>query len=268
MGLGFLGVAVFTLLLYAPVLPQFLGTLLAPTHGGAAGEWKSTLWLLRESWRVLSLGIPGGQLALLAGFALVGLGLWSYARQSLVLPALMLVPGVVTAAVVLILDHNFWPRFFFFGFGFGILIAVRGVMELAALTIPRSAPAAATAALGLAAAASAVTVSTAWNPKQDFGGALEFVQRSRGSGDAVVAVDMSGFVYSRYLQPSWRWVRNANELETVENTSGRTWVLYTFPSKVSAAEPEIWHRLQQSYRPAAEFPGTVGGGTVYVVVNR
>lgn len=267
-GLGFLGVIAFTLLLYAPVLPQFLETLLAPTHGGAAGEWKSALWFLRESWRVLTLGIPGGSFVLLAAIGVFGLGLWSYARQSLILPMLMVLPGILTAGAVLILEHNFWPRFFFFGFGFGILIAVRGVLELATLLIPRQAPAAATAALTLAAAASAITISAAWNPKQDFGGALEYVQRTRASGDAVVAVDMSGFVYSRYLQPSWRWVRSANELSSVENRRGRTWVLYTFPTKLSAADPEIWRRLQQSYRPAAEFPGTVGGGTVYVVVNR
>jgi len=36
------------------------------------------------------------------------------------------IPGVITAAVMLFLEHNLWPRFFFFAIGFGMMLLMRG----------------------------------------------------------------------------------------------------------------------------------------------
>lgn len=256
-----------TLLLYAPVLAQFADTLLADTHGGTGGRWQAPSWLVSEMLRGLARGLPGGWLALVAGLLVTAVGVASYARQSRALLALFLLPGLVTATTIIGLGHNLWPRFFFFSAGFAALIVVRGLFALGAALLPARGPALATAALAAACLASLATVPAAWRPKQDFLGADAFVQRELAAGDAVAALDMSGFVYTKYLPRAATLVDSGDALRALEAAHRRTWVIYTFPQRLSAVQPEIWRRLERDYRPAAEFPGTVNEGTVYVVVK-
>jgi hypothetical protein len=56
-------------------------------------------------------------------------------------------------------------------------------------------------------------------------------------------------------------------LARIERAHARTWILYTFPTRLAAIQPELWKRLQTEYRPAAEFWGTVGGGNIVVKVK-
>jgi hypothetical protein len=265
--LALLASAAFTLLLYAPVLAQFADTLLAGTHGGSGGRWQAPGWLVSELLGGLARGLPGGWLALVGGVAITVVGVASYARQSRALLALLLLPGAVTAAVIIGLGHNLWPRFFFFSAGFAALIVVRGLFATARALLPARGPALATTALAAACLASLATVPAAWRPKQDFLGADAFVQRELAAGDAVAALDMSGFVYTKYLPSAATLVDSGEALRALEAAHRRTWVIYTFPQRLSAVQPEIWRRLERDYRPAAAFPGTVNEGTVYVVVR-
>jgi len=63
-------------------------------------------------------------------------------------------------------------------------------------------------------------------------------------------------------------VDNLAALEAAEGQHGRTWVLYTFPIRLAAVQPEIWSRLESRYDTAAVFPGSVGGGAIVVLVSR
>ncbi|HEU4630953.1 MAG TPA: glycosyltransferase family 39 protein [Gemmatimonadaceae bacterium] len=259
--------AAVTLLLYAPVLTQVAHTTLADTHGGAGGRWQAPSWLVSEMLRGLAAGLPGGWLTLAAGVVVTAVGVGSYARQSRALLALLLLPAVVTAAVIIGLGHNLWPRFFFFSAGFAALIVVRGVFALGAALLPARGPALATAALAAGCVASLTTVPAAWQPKQDFVGADAFVRRAVAAGDAVAALDMSGFVYTKYLPHAATLVDSGDALRALEARHRRTWVIYTFPQRLAAVQPAIWRRLERDYRPAAAFPGTVREGTVFVVVR-
>jgi hypothetical protein len=165
------------------------------------------------------------------------------------------------------MERNLWPRFFFFSAGFAALIAIRGAIGMGETLLGKTGRNLATALLVLLAAASAMTVPGAWHPKQDYIGARDFVQRARSAGDAVVTVDMSRYVYQEYLAPQWLGISSVRELETVERNHTKTWVLYTFPSRLSAIEPDIWSRVERHYKTAAEFPGTVNGGTIVVKVR-
>jgi hypothetical protein len=149
-----------------------------------------------------------------------------------------------------------------------VLIAVRGALALGGAVLADRGRLAATAALVLLVAGSAFTVPTAYHPKQDYAGARELVQRERVTGDAVVTVDMSDFVYRQYLEPDWLGVSDAGQLAQIEGRSRRTWMVYTFGPRLAVVHPDIWARLQKRYTTAAEFPGTLGGGTVVVMVNR
>lgn len=266
-GLALVAAGVLTLLLYAPVLPQLLATMLAETHGGVGGLWQRPGWFVAETLRGLAGGLPGGWVALAAGGAVLLVGVASYARRSATVLALLVVPGVITAVALLVAGHNLWPRFFFFAAGFAALIVVRGLAAAAERLVPTRAPLVVSVAVALAALGSLTTVPAAWGPKQDFAGAAAYLATERAPGDAIVSLDMTGLVYSSYLEPAAEPVHDLARLEALERAHARTWVLYTFPDRLAAVQPEIWRRLAQEYRPVASFPGTVNGGTVYLVVH-
>lgn len=82
-------------------------------------------------------------------------------------------------------------------------------------------------------------------------------------------VDLTRFPYQRYLGTGrgWMEVTESADLARVEASHRRTWVVYTFPARLSATSPELWRRIQRTYTRAATFPGTVGGGAVVVMVR-
>jgi hypothetical protein len=167
---GFVLAATLALQLYALALPQFLRTLFTPTMAGVATAWKSPLWFIAETVRGLNSGIPGGAVVLLAAALVGSAGVVSYTRQSRTVAALMMLPGLLTAAAVLVMEHNLWPRFFFFCAGFAVLIAVRGVFAVCQILGKRGSTVA-TVALSAVTLASCLTVPRAWLPKQDYAGA-------------------------------------------------------------------------------------------------
>jgi hypothetical protein len=181
--------------------------------------------------------------------------------------ALMILPVALIAVSLIATAHNLWPRFFFFAAGFAVLMGIRGVFATAELVTRRHSLALATALCLLLATGSAYTVAGAWRPKQDYEGALQWVLKEKGAGDAVVALDMSQVVYDGYLRAGFLTVRDAVELQRIESRHTRTFVLYSFPSRVEVQVPDVWQRLQQAYRPAAEFPGSLGGGAIHVMVR-
>ncbi len=264
---GILLSASFSLLLYALVLPQVFGTVVHPPRAAAGTEWQSASWFAAEALRGLARGVPGGWLTLVVAGLVTGAGLLSYWRQSRAVTGVMLVPGFLSAAAIVALHHNLWPRFFFFSAGFAVLIAMRGGFRLGELLLPVPARRLIPAAAVLVIAASAATVPRAWHPKQDFAGAGRYIDRAAGPDDAVVTVDLTRYPYREYDRRPWTEVDSIAGLLAVEAGHRRTWVLYTFPIRLQAVAPELWQRLQTHYRKAAVFPGTVGGGAVVVMVS-
>ncbi len=252
--------------LYALVLPQFLDTLLPSTHSAQTTEWQSPLWLVVETVRGLARGLPGGWFAVLIGLALAASGMWSYWRQSPTVLMVMVLPPVLTAGMALALSHNLWPRFFFFAAGFALLILVRGIYTVSLLAGRHARPVAAAATL-VVALGSALTVPRAWQPKQDYEGATAFVEKTRAPGDAMVTVDLTIFPVTEYLARPWQTATDGTSLEAIEKDHSRTWVMYTFPVRLEAAFPEIYQRMTSAYDTAAVFPGTIGGGTILVMVT-
>lgn len=260
--------ALIGLVLYAPVLPQFIHTLLTPGPHAAATAWQNPLWLAAETLRGLAAGLPGGWAGLVAGVVVIGAGLWSIWREEKGVVVLLVLPGVFTGAAMAAISHNLWPRFFFFSAGFAALIAVQGGFALARLVLRERGVWAATAATLLVTLGSGLTVPRAWGPKQDYAQAAAFVAGHRAPGDAVVTVDLTIFPYERYAQCPCTAVQGLAALEAVEQSHPRTWVLTTFPIRLASVEPEIWERLQTQYDTAAVYPGTVGGGAIVVMVRR
>src|SRR5262249_34284148 len=144
-------------------------------------------------------GVPGG-LPVVALGALVGaLGAYSYFRQSAAVLATFVLGSALMAAALIKTHHNLWPRMFFFGAGFFVLIALRGVVASGRLVARGSlalhAARATTAALVLVCAASAATLPAVWRPKQDYEGALAYLDAHTKPDDAVATVGMTSMPY-------------------------------------------------------------------------
>lgn len=257
-----------SLTFYAPLLPQLYAGLLAPgTPTAGEVKWQNPLWLATETIRGLARGLPGGVAGLALGAGVITAGVVSYARQDRTLAAILLLPALITAVAIVALGHNLWPRFFFFSAGFAVLIAMRGLFVTVRALVPRRTPMVATLVALAVVLASATTVPAAWGPKQDYEAAWRYVESVRGPRDAVVTVIMSDLPYRNH--PGRSPVLNDNPalLDCIERQHTRTWVIYTFPTRVSAVQPSIWRRLERDYRPVAEFYGTVREGKVVVLVN-
>ncbi|MFN0178762.1 MAG: glycosyltransferase family 39 protein [Gemmatimonadales bacterium] len=266
LGLG--ASALIGLALYAPVLGQLLETLIGPNPYAADTAWERPGWMLLEVGRGLARGLPGGWVALAAGLAVAGAGFLSYAKADRAVAALFVLPVVLTAGAVIALGHNLWPRFFFFAMGFAVLIAIRGALVLGRWAGGPIGERIATAGVAVAAAGSALTVPRAYHPKQDYEAARRFVEARATADDAIGTADLTNFPYRYYYRLSWPSLAGAAALDSLEHGHARTFVLTTFPIRLTAVHPDLWDRLAQGYDTAAVFPGTVGGGDIVVWESR
>lgn len=253
-----------TLQVLAPALPQFFTTLLTPTMGGVATQWKNPMWFVVEMLTGLADGVPGGLVGVAGGGVVLTAGTISYLRRTPVVGVLMLLPGLLLAGALAVLEHNLWPRLFLFSAGFAALLLMRGLSVTAGRWSRHGAQV--TTVVGMALIlGSGWSVRHAWNPKQDYVGARDFVAARAQANDAVVTVDMTELPFVAYLGEDWPPVLDVNELAQVEAAHDRTWILVTFPTRLSAVHPQLWDRLQREYREVGSFPGTVAGGAVLVM---
>ena len=106
-------------------------------------------------------------------------------------------PPLAGAAYVIAAGHHLWPRFFYFAFGFAALVAIRGAMTIEQFAMGLSALARAGNGLlcGAMILVSAASVPFAYGPKQDYEGAMAFVQAERKPGDAVLTAGLISYPY-------------------------------------------------------------------------
>lgn len=269
--LGFALSGMLTIALYSPVLmdlQSFFGA------GSSNSSVATVGWAIREAIEQLAVGFGAGAIVLAA--VLVGLvGCWSYLRRNPMALALFIVPGPVMLITALVLDRPVFPRFFFFLAGFALLIGVRGAVACAgwasrALSarlhpIHLQTAAAAVVVAGMAAASAWVLPYSYRVPKQDYDGALQYVQSVSRNGDAVVLVG-SGTVYPyrNYFDKPWPQVADAAELEALTGGEQTVWLLYTFPSYIEILQPELAAAIRRQCSVSRSFPGTVSGGAIVV----
>jgi hypothetical protein len=263
--LGFCFAGFLTLLLHALVLPQMM----AGVEESTVPAWKNPLWAVLEFMKAMKIGFAG-IIAAVGALLVFGVGLWSFGRTESSVVLLMILPATACATVVIGVGYHVWPRLFFFTFGFATLIVIRGAMLLGekASRLLKTSPANAyrigTAfAVGLI-IASALSLPRAYVPKQDFVAALNFVEATKEPGDTVTMVGLISFTYKNFYGRDWKQVETLNDLESIRARSKHTWLLYTFPTHVSAVYPEIMHAVKRDFQTIKEFPGTIGDGVIFV----
>lgn len=268
---GFVLAAVFTLLLYAPLLldvKQFFLKQPNPLEV-ATPAWAATKLLLG-----LQIGV-GTAVGALAGSCLFLCGAWSYFRRSPFLLALFVLPGFITVAAAVALGRPIFPRFLFFLSGFGVLILVRGALVIGAWLTRKwkyvpdedSAAALGVALVAMMVVASAVSLAFDYRyPKQDFEGAATFVRSHRAEGEPVVTVSGARVPYREYYREPWTGVLSLEQLQKIRAEGKRIWVVYTMPGYIEVRAPDLMQTLRDECSLAGVFRGTVAEGDVTVCV--
>jgi hypothetical protein len=101
-------------------------------------------------------------------------------------------------------------------------------------------------------------------PKQDFEGAMHFVDAEKKAGDTVVTAGASTYPYQEYYDKHWDSVENAAKLREIAGRSPDVWMVYTMPRYLEAAAPDVMEMIRTNFKTVRIFPGTVGDGDVYV----
>jgi mannosyltransferase len=264
--------ATLTLQLYAGVLPSLVAFFLH--HPSASTPlpvaWKKPAWLVAELLRGLHVSFALGVLGFAAALTAAAAGGLAALRRAPAAIALYALPALLGGATMIGLGRNLWPRFFFFELGFAALVLVQGVYAVAARLAswwrPAWAPRAGVACASAILCVSAMTLPRNYRlPKQDFRGALAWVEAHRQPGDAVVGVDLAGKMYHLYFAPEMPVVEDAPELDALRGEAPRVWVIYTLGGYLHSAHPELWEDLQRNFESDAVFPGTLGGGEIVVL---
>ncbi len=264
-----LGLALATLIslvLHAAILSDMLAFFTKPSTPAQAAqvtktaEWTSPWWTIKAVAQSLGFGLVPGLLAIAMALGLLGLGCASYAKRDWKLPLLFLLPGILGGGLMLALGRNLWPRFFFFLAGFVLMIIARAVGVLSDLLAKgrrNNQLFAAGGALGLVAFL-VILPRALLLPKQDFEGALAWVQKNRGAGQPVLTAGLTQLPYSRYHRTDFLPVNTPDQLKT------GALVLHTLPAFLDSKRPALAEALKQRGRERARFPGSVGAGDVVV----
>jgi mannosyltransferase len=272
-----------TVQVYALALPQFFRSALH--QESLPSEWSSPWWVIIESLRSLRVGFSGS-LVLICATAVFGIGFVNIVKRKPLAGLSLVLPAFLGGTTMLVMGHYIWPRFFFFSMGFAVLIAVHGAFTVPSFLISlktratRKPPVVTRsrrrltelAGLSLASLLIAGSVFTLPRlyalPKQDFSGARNWIESTRKPDERVVAVGLAGVAYGRYFAPGWSVAQSENELQTIRNDNPNIWLVYTLPIQMAAYRPEIWSTIQKEFQTVEVFPGTLGGGSIYVCRQR
>lgn len=261
---GFVLAALFTLLLYSPVL---MAMRQAVTVNSPATRGATPVWGLAELLRGLQIGV-GGAIGVSVGVALFAVGAWSYYRQSKFVLGVFVVPPAITVLAVIALRRPVRPRFVLFAVGFGVLFVVRGAMEvgqriqqrLRFVRMPDTLPGVALIMLMVLLSVAALPRLYA-HPKQDYVGAMTFVERHAAADEPIVTASGAAFPYSEYWHKPWPRVETGAQLQELRARGPRVWVVYAMRRYVAA---DLMQTLQRDCVDSVDFPGTLNEGEITV----
>jgi uncharacterized membrane protein len=260
-----------SLALYSPILMQVQNFFV--NRPSAMRGVSTPRWAFWETLRGLTLGM--GTETVLAGSALfVACGAWSYFKQDRVIFALFALPGVITALGAVLTRGTMYPRFYFFLIGFAVIILVRGLTVISEWTSshwPRWFPGGNPGPALTAILATVLLVSSAFSlqrnyryPKQDFEGAMQFIDAEIKDGDTVVTAGATTYPYRQYYAKPWESVESVEQLREICRRGKPVWLVYTFPRYLEAAAPPVMEMIRKEFNVVKVFHGTLGNGDVFV----
>ncbi len=254
--------ALLTLTFYALQLPQIVHFVRTVDRAGlgsaSAGQF---LPVLADGLRA-GLGAAGALLLLLLAAA----GWLDYRRRCPLIAALVVLPPAFNLAVLVITRYGAYPRSFLYELPFVLLLVVRGAGWLGDWARRHGGAALPVEPLVLGALAlvsMAALVPLYRYPKQDYTGALSFVDERRAPGDRVGAVGLAAVAYREYYAPGLAFPADPGQLAALRHGHA-VWVLYSFPHDMRLRFPTLTDYLAESFQLVARFHGTLGDGDLYV----
>jgi len=268
--IGYTLAGIMSLLLYAPVLMQ-MHLVWERTSSDLQVKTATFHWAFWETLHSFGTGV--GMWGALLGLLLLAAGFWSYLKQSRLVLSLMFLPGLLTMLGILLLHSPIRPRFFFMLIGFGFLIVARGAMlaggwvsqKWKSGTCQHLDPSIiGTALVGVIMLANVSSFGFLYQyPKQDYEGALRFVEVTQAIEDVVITAGQVVMPYRDYYDRKWKSVETSDELETIRSSLGRVWMIYSF---LEYMEPGLADLIRHECPPVRIFYGTLAGGNVVVCV--
>lgn len=263
---------VLVLLLYLPVLGQMMETFSSVQAGpedavqaASIAEWKNPLWTLAEMLRGLGpvLGLATPVIILVMGIA--GAALW---RRAAILPLSLLAHLGGTLALLVLLEFRVWPRYFLVDLGLICLLLIHGAYIIGGWLGPRVSLSAAQGGSALAAlgiAASLVLLPRNYmHPKQDFPGAVAFVENARAPGAQVMSLGLSNLPFGFYA-PQWTQIEDLDGFTAAFDPEQETWLVYTFPKVLERRHADILTAPGTAFEEFRYFHGTLVDGGIVVL---
>lgn len=260
-------VVVLSATAYAPVIGTVAAVINAEAPNRAA-QVATASWALGETIRSLLSG--AGVPAALAAAAFAVVGAVAVCRRQPLAFAMLTSPVVLTAVVMIALRQPVRPRFFFFVSGAAAIFVGRGIGAVVQTITPARTtgrPRAATAAVVMCVVALA-TLSAAslprnyQIPKQDFDGAVRFLDAAELQGAEIVASGPAclplAIYYDRKL---WPCLTTISDWRDISQAGHRVLVAHTLTDYV---DPELRERLRVDCPTVQRFEGTLGGGDITV----
>lgn len=263
------GGGVATGLLYLP----FLGSLLdyvAANRASAAEGPRMGGGLIREVVEGLSaalFGPVGLALAVAVGVA----GFVALYRRHRFGVLLLVVPLALQLVAMVAGGIGIHPRYMAMALpaviligGYGIVVCVEAAVGLLR-TGPRASAAVATAALAVVVLASgAPLVRYYQTPKQDYLGAVHYVDSVAGPGDAKVGVQLAGHVIHGYYGLDYTVVERLDDLEALERPGRTVWLVTTLERLLDVEDPALFGHIRDRYQRVRVLPATVGDGEMRI----
>jgi hypothetical protein len=227
------------------------------------------LWTLREFILGLRISFTQGFIAI-AAILVFTIGLISYWRRFPEFIIIFIAPPVIGGTFTIAIGHHLWPRFFFFAVGFGVLIVIRGTIALVNWAFRLfNVPVKRSTLFGAIACSiliifSALSVPSAYGPKQDFVSARDYLLENVQTGDKVVTTGITTFAYKDYLNMNWDSVSSYEELKKFQGSAGHTWIVLTFPEILKATSPGFLEDIQKNSVLIRTFAGSVGDGDIFI----
>lgn len=267
--LGFVVAALGTIAAYLPKAIAVVRTFFVPTFWVGVA---SPTWAISELFRGLAQGWGAGHAAVgaavVAAGALVFLaGLVGFWRDRPLFALLAILPPFLLYGGSLATRGVLYPRFFFFSIGPMLLVAVHGLFEVGASlarVTGRPGPGRLLPVVGVAAgiAVSLAALPRNWRlPKQDFEGAIAWVESQAAPGDSMLSTHV--YPVNEFYGKSWGRGCSREEIDTARR-KGPTWVLWTLPYQMRAACPEFLEVADRECPSPKVFPGSVAGGDMRV----
>jgi len=277
-------IGLLVLQVYALIIPQILAVM-NTTYKMASAGFASPFSpeFIRDLVQGLSPALAIGASVVAGGAAIVGaLGLWRVWRANAVLAAALVLPNVLLLGSLVIAKVSVTPRLFLFAL-IPAVVFLAAAIEWAALVVAgrtsrRIGHALHAISVGMVLLAFLGSLQFYYaTPKQDYAGAVDYLQAERRPGDVVIVAYLAKYGYSFYarqrgipLDAQTYFVRDGATFDALvaANRRRRIWVVSTFERALRLDYPTIARALQTDWVVTRRFRGTIGDGNILVYRNK